>query len=225
GRGGCAGCSLLRMWPSRSTETTTSVSSMGLADSDFGSSRGIPSWSMGAATMEMMSSTSMTSTSGVTLISARGGRRRPLAEPTTRAATASAPSPLQAVQEVGDELVDAHVDEAEPVGKVVVGDDSGDGGGQAGGGGPQGLRDPRRVGGQRRRARGADPQEGLHDPPHRAEEADEGGDAGRGGQEPQAARQPAPLHRGALAEQAVQGVQVVSARGARRRWVQADLAE
>ena len=54
--------------------------------SDFGSSIGTPTVSSGAVTMKMMSSTSMTSTIGVTLISligrpARRRRRPPLLPP------------------------------------------------------------------------------------------------------------------------------------------------
>ena len=73
------------------------------------------------------------------------------------------------------------------VDEVVVADDGGDGGAQARRGRDQRLGDAGRHDRQARRALRSDAVERGHDAPHRAEEADEGRGAGRGGQERQVA--------------------------------------
>ncbi len=61
-----------------------------LAASARGSATSIPWWSMGAAIMKMISSTSITSTSGVTLMSASTGSSSP---PPFRTELNAMPSP------------------------------------------------------------------------------------------------------------------------------------
>src|SRR5574337_655774 len=137
--------------------------------------------SMGAVTMKMMSSTSITSMNGTMLISFMERRRVPLREAIagmpclpsmSRGRTGvRAQVALQDVGELLDEglLVDGHaVDVAR---EAVVGDHGRNGGEQADGGGHQGLGDAGRHGGQRHLLHAGKAREGVHDAPHGAEQA------------------------------------------------------
>ena len=69
-------CSSMKTAPSARTETVRGSDWSGMAlASVLGSSRGTPTVSSGAETMKTISSTSITSTRGVTLISDRAPRR------------------------------------------------------------------------------------------------------------------------------------------------------
>src|SRR5690348_12827543 len=150
-----------------------------------------PWWSMGAAIMKMISSTSITSTSGVTLMSASTGSSSfpPKPPPPPRLnAMASPPRflgevPLGQVEELEGEVLEAAAEDADPVREVVVADERRDGGGQAGGRVDERLGDAGRHGHDRGRAGHADVAEGVHDAPDRAEKADEGCRGGGGGEQ------------------------------------------
>src|SRR5512139_2173599 len=97
--------------------------------------------SMGAVTMKMMRSTSITSTSGVTLISAM--ILRSPARPDPVIATGSHPLglALEEVDEIGVEAVHPVQDHPDAVQDIVVRHDGRNGRGEAGRRGDEGLRD------------------------------------------------------------------------------------
>src|SRR5436305_13835283 len=135
---------------------------------------------MGAAIMKMISSTSITSTSGVTLMSARTGSSSPLPLPRLNAIAFLSPAwtplgevPLREVEEFEGEVLHPHPQPARVLGEEVVGDQGRDSGGEAGGGVDQRLGDARRQRHDRGRALDAGVVEGLHHAPDRAEKADE----------------------------------------------------
>src|SRR5512143_865186 len=139
--------------------------------------------SMGAVTMKMMRRTSITSTSGVTLISAM--TLRSPARPEELIIAMASPLvdlALEEVDEFGGEAVDPGVDRPDAGQEVVVGDDGRDGGGQPRRGRDEGFGDARGHGGERGVSRGRDAGEGVHDPPHGAEQADERRGAAGGGE-------------------------------------------
>src|SRR3972149_3128500 len=114
--------------------------------------------SMGAVTMKMIRRTSITSTSGVTLISAMT-----LRSPARREELILPPaSPLfdlafEEVDEFGGEAVDPGVDRPDPGQEIVVRHDRRDGRGQPRRGGDEGLGDAGSHGGPRGVSRGGDP--------------------------------------------------------------------
>src|SRR5512141_770311 len=137
--------------------------------------------SMGAVTMKMMSSTS---TSGVTLMSAM--TLRSPARPEELIIAMASPLvdlALEEVDEFGREAVDPGLNHPDAVQEVVVGDDGRDGRGQPRRGGNEGFGDAGGHGGQRGVSRGRDSGEGVHDPPHGAEQTDERRGAAGGGEE------------------------------------------
>src|SRR6188508_2466879 len=129
---------------------------------------------MGVTTMKMISSTSITSTSGVTLMLAL----------TLPLGNSTADSLL--LQEEGHHVrgrvrhldLEALVD----VGEVVVAHHRGDGDEESHGGGHQRLGDTGRHRRDAARAGGRHTLEGPDDPQHGAEESDEGGGGADGGQ-------------------------------------------
>src|SRR5512145_2423643 len=137
--------------------------------------------SIGAVTMKMMRRTSMTSTRGVTLMSAIIRRSPPLPVDIAIALHLVRVA-LEEVDELDGEAVDPRGDRPDPIQEEVVCDDGRDRGGEAGGRGDEGLGDSGRHRRQRRAPRGGDPREGVHDPPHSSEQADARGRAPRRGQ-------------------------------------------
>src|SRR5258706_297895 len=113
----------------------------------FGSATSTPWWSMGAAIMKMMSSTSITSTSGVTLMSAITGSSSPFSPPRLKAISLplkwnqmrSGEIPLREVEELEHEVLHPGAQPAQVLGEIVVGDEGRNGGGEAGGGVDQRL--------------------------------------------------------------------------------------
>src|SRR5665647_681265 len=139
--------------------------------------------SMGAVTMKMMRRTSITSTSGVTLISAMTLRSPARPEELIIAMASSFfDLALEEVDEFGRKAVDPGMDRPDAGQEVVIGDDGRDGRAQPRRGGDEGLGDAGGHGGQRGVSRGSDSGEGVHDPPHGAEQADERSDAAGGGE-------------------------------------------
>src|SRR5665648_1053295 len=121
--------------------------------------------SRGAVTMKMMRRTSITSTSGVTLISAMTLRSPARPEELIIAMASSLVDlALEEVDEFGGEAVDPGVDRPDTGQEVVVGDDGRDGRAQPRRGGDEGLGDAGGHGGQRGVSRGGDAREGVHDP-------------------------------------------------------------
>lgn len=119
----------------------------------------------------------MTSTNGVTLISEREVPMRVLDEEGDKDWGLTAMKSFGDIQKferkilhVGDELLDS-------VEEIIVGDDGGDRGDQPKGGGDQCLSDPWRNRDQAGRANDTDSLKRIHDPPDRAEQPDERGDA------------------------------------------------
>src|SRR5262245_45210466 len=131
---------------------------------------------MGAVTMKITSSTSITSTSGVTLIWDIDG-------PDDRPAPSKAiPHLLRAllqemtlgdVQELRREVLHVGVENPDLVIEMVVADDGRDRRREPDRGRDERLRDSRRDRLDARRLRLGEPAERVHDPPDRAEEADE----------------------------------------------------
>src|ERR1700676_2060981 len=180
--------------PSRLIDST--IGSCTLSGRFRASARGRASWmpwrSIGVATMKMISSTSITSTSGVTLMSpitSSCSSRRWKAMARSRLGEV----PLRQVEEFHDEVLDAGPQLAAAVGEVVVGDERRDRGAETGGGVDQGLGDAGRDRDDRGRAGGADVADGHHDLPDGAEQADEGRRRGGGGEEGRPARHVAQL--------------------------------
>src|ERR1700733_4439753 len=126
----------------------------------FGTETSMPDCSTGAVTMKMISSTRITSTSGVMLISASEVRVWP-----ELAVKATGGLPLhcflfgadffQAVEQFAGEIVHAGTKLAQGSGELVVGDDGRNGHQQARGGSDQGFGYARRHRTQRGRAFGA----------------------------------------------------------------------
>src|SRR5260370_438940 len=169
-----------------------------LFPSAFGSSTVSPCVSIGAVTMKMISSTSITSTSGVTLISERSvgssvsvGRRISVRR-TSSACGYSREVPLRQIQKVHRKVLHLPPGLPKALDEHVVGEEGGDGGEEAGGGVDERFADAGGDGDDRRGAGGADGGEGVHDSPHGAEEADErrrrGGRGQKGGEAAQARR-------------------------------------
>src|SRR5580704_5948219 len=144
---------------------------------------GTPTVSSGADTMKMMSSTSMTSTNGVTLISLMTGRRRrpplPLdAASITPPAMVPSPALVDLPRQDRRELV------GEPLqplgllvhlgGELIIENSRRNGGNEANCGCKQRLRDARRHHRQRGVLRRRDRLEAGHDAGHGAEQPDEG---------------------------------------------------
>src|SRR5512138_3563788 len=134
-----------------------------------GSLTSTPCWMSGAVTMKMMRSTSITSTSGVTLISVRVWRPEP-PEDIATARLLAEEVPADDVEEVVREVGHLAVEHADLRDEEVVGDNRRDGGEEADRGGDERLADRLRHGGQVRVAHPVDVVEGGHDPPHRAEQ-------------------------------------------------------
>src|SRR5690606_15763078 len=125
-----------------------------------------------AVTMKMISSTSITSMYGTTLISPISRRRRlPSAMSVSTRAAARGNIALQDRRELLHERVVAQFEAAGLVGVAVVGDDRGYRGNEAHGGGDQRLGDARRDHRERRLLHTAERHEGAHDAPHGAEQA------------------------------------------------------
>src|ERR1700687_5031583 len=164
----------------------------------------MPWWSIGVATMKMISSTSITSTSGVTLMSpitssCSSRRWKAMGVPVR-----SGEVPLRQVEELHHEVFDACPQLAAAVSEVVVGDERRDRGAQPGGGVDQRLGDAGRDRDDRSRAGAADVFEGHHDPPDGAEQTDERRCRGGGGQERRPARHVAQLDAGRPLEGALE---------------------
>src|SRR4029077_2014575 len=163
---------------------TTSCSSWPASGPDvtLGRSIATPCCRIGAVTMKMMSSTSMTSTSGVTLMSE-------IAPPSLGAPNAMLflqKMPLGDVEELGAEVIHLCRQHAKLAGETVVHHHGRDGSSQTDGRGNERLRDAGCDGLDARRRRGREPHERRHDAPHGAEEPDERGGAGRRGEEGEA---------------------------------------
>src|SRR5690554_3052083 len=146
-----------------------------------GNSIGTPTVSMGAATMKMISNTSMTSTNGVTLISdmrapARWRRRR-APEPPCRLVSCAPISAVQIARQKGAELIGELLESAGDlvavIGKLVVEDGRRNGGQKAQTRGQKRLGDTGRHDGKVGRLRQRDFLERVLDPPDRAEKPDE----------------------------------------------------
>src|SRR5712691_8104410 len=147
-----------------------------------GRSIGTPTVSSGADTMKMMSSTSMTSTIGVTLIWLMTSRRRWRRLPTGTAAApfpAIAPSPplVDLPRQDRGELVGESLEPLRLLvhlgDELVIENGRRDGGNKADCGRKQRFRDARRHHRQGGIFRGGDRLEAGHDPPHRPEQAHE----------------------------------------------------
>src|SRR6185312_17285777 len=122
---------------------------------------------IGAVTMKITSSTSMTSMYGTTLMSLfiRRLRLRPLG------VRMSVHLPLENVQEFFHEALEADGQAVDLAGVAVVGQHGRDGGEQADGGCYQRLGDAGSDGRQRGLLHGRQPHEGVHDAPDRPEQA------------------------------------------------------
>src|SRR3989475_6251531 len=138
----------------------------------------MPGYIIGAVIMKIRSRTSTTSTSGMMLISARlvPMRRAPPGGPTLNAIFRG-PRQLgrrtaQEVEHVEGESLHLRRPVLHPVDEVVVADDGGDGGAEAGRRRHQRLRDARRDHREAPPALRAAAGEGIHDAPPRPEEAD-----------------------------------------------------
>src|SRR5512138_888334 len=134
----------------------------------FGSATDTPWWSIGAVTMKMMRRTSMTSTSGVTLMSARWSKGSPLC--LWNAMERLGEIPLRQVDELEREVLHSGALLADLSHEVVVEDERRNRSGETGGRVDEGLRDSGCDRRDRRRAGRADRAERLHDPPHGPEE-------------------------------------------------------
>src|SRR5262249_36113931 len=139
--------------------TSCSLSPASGPEVTFGRSTETPCCRMGAVTMKMMSSTSMTSTSGVTLMSEI--ESPPPGPP--KAMLLLQEVPLRDVQELGAERVHLRRQHANLSGETVVHDHGRDGRGQADGSGHEGLRDTGRDGLDAGRRGGGETHERRHD--------------------------------------------------------------
>src|SRR3990172_402453 len=134
--------------------------------------------SIGAVTMKMMRSTSITSVRGTMLIS--DINRRSLPFPLANAIGLHLLQvALEEVHELDGETVEARPDRPYPVQEEVVCHDRWDRGGQPGRGRDQRLGDTGGDRGERGAAGLGDARKGVHDPPDGAEQADEGRRASR----------------------------------------------
>src|SRR3954453_9714943 len=206
--------SLMKILPLMSTDSCSGVLSCSrLLAWVCGKSRGTPTVRSGAETMKMINSTSMTSTIGVTLISAitalRRPRRPPPAVPPEVIPMISDPkSPLAALASCP--LVDlARQDRGKLVGKplqplrlpvhlrgeLVVENCRRNCGDQADRGGKKRFRNAGRDHRQRGVLRGCDRREARHDAPDRAEQADKGTCGSHGGEHQKPPLQPLDLAR------------------------------
>src|ERR1017187_9649938 len=147
-------------------------------ETDFGSWTSTPWCRSGAVTMKMTRSTSMTSTSGVTLMSEKASASSSSLKAMRR--PSSGEVALGQVHELEGEVAHFRTRRAHPAAEVVVRDEGGNGRDEAGGGVDGGLGDPRRHHDDRRRALLGDLRERDHDAHHGAEEADERRRRGRG---------------------------------------------
>ena len=166
------------MLPSRRTVTDSGSRSWPSACAFvFGRSTGTPTVSSGAVTMNTMSSTSITSTNGVTLISAIGRlrRRRPrpfgaLTQQRPSAAAFSSSWRDRIAENSSAKRVEPVDIAADVVDEVVVENHRRNRGEQAHRGGKQRFGDAGRDDGQRRVMARGDRRERIHDAPHRAEQ-------------------------------------------------------
>src|SRR5258705_13627487 len=151
------------------------TSGLSVVLSAIGSLTLTPCCSIGATSIMMMSSTSITSTSGVTLISAL---IPPLAPPTS-IDIAISPEVATRLRRLLDEVVDElrrgvvhlHVEVFDARRQVVVDPDRRDGDDQAEGGFHERFGNTDRHGAETRRARRADALERVDDADHRAEQS------------------------------------------------------
>src|SRR5262245_51793031 len=158
------------MSPRLSTLTTSCSSSPVSGPAwTFGRSMVTPCWRIGAVTMKMMSSTSMTSTSGVTLICEI--ESPPPDDPWSNAMGLLEEVPLRDVEELGAERVHLGGQHAHLSRETVVHDDRRNRSREADGGGDQRLGDARRHRLDARRRGGREAPERRHDAPHRSEQA------------------------------------------------------
>src|SRR5664280_2030077 len=153
---------------------------------DFGSWTSTPWCRRGAVTMKMTRSTSMTSTRGVTLMSEKAFASSSSLKATCRPALGEVA--LGQVHELELEVAHLGARRAHLPAEVVVRDERGHRGDEAGGGVDEGFRDARRHDDDRRRALLGDLLERDHDAHDGSEEADERRGRGGGGEE----RHPAP---------------------------------
>src|SRR5262249_34373124 len=175
-----------------------------LVVSVLGSETETPWWSIGAVTMKMIRSTSMTSTRGVTLMSARWSKGSPFGPAeNAMALRVLREVALGQVEELEREVVHRGAHLPDLTHEVVVPDHRGDRRVQSRGRVDPRLLDARRDGRDRRRSRDPDRVEGRHDAPDGAEEADEGARRGRRRQERQPARQARDLGAGGALERAL----------------------
>src|SRR6185295_1062374 len=131
----------------------------------------------GAVTMKITSSTSITSTYGTMLSSCMGPRLRSAGIPLPHRL------PVKDVGELFHEALEAVAEPVDIVRVAVVGDHRRNGGEQADGGGDQRLGDARRHLRQRRLLHVRQAAEGVHDAPHRAEQAHVGAHRSGGSKE------------------------------------------
>src|SRR5439155_19050964 len=194
-----------------------------------GSDTSMPRLIMGAVTMKTRSSTSTTSTSGVTLISPRAEEVRWLRSPRYVAAAWEPPSvppacmlrevTLDDVEEFQREVVHHRRQHLDAGVVEVVEHRGGDGRAEPGRGGDEGLGD---AGGDHRqvgRAGATDRLERVHDPPHGAEQADEGRHGGGRGEEAHPPLQARRLHGGRAGQGAGERVEALHGRAGGRRHV------
>src|SRR5687768_8715663 len=127
-----------------------------------GRSTSTPVVRMGAVTMKITSKTSMTSTSGVTLISERGARPPP---PPPLIAMVLQEVPLHDVEVVARERLDLALEDPQLAQEVVIGCHGRDGRDEADRGRDQRLGDAGRDDGEARALLRADVQERAHDAP------------------------------------------------------------
>src|SRR4051812_18168535 len=159
----------------------------------FGNSTLMPSVSSGAVIMKMISSTSITSMYGTTLISPMRRRRRPPVCTDAMGKPLSSGPAGVALQDGGELLhegVVAQLQPADRVGVAVIGDHRGNRREQSDRRGDQCLGDAGGHHRQRRLLHATERHERTHDAPHRAEQADvrtggtDGGEIGEAFLEP-----------------------------------------
>src|SRR5215217_344992 len=170
--------------PSAVTSSVTGLAWLGsAAAADFGRSMGTPVVIIGAATMKMMSSTSITSTIGVMLISLitaflRLRRRRPPPPPPEATPIPMSVAPrFELAAENGGEFVGKAFQPADQLAgigaELVIGDNRRNGGDKADSGSEQRFGNRARHDGEAGVGRGGNGGKGIHDAPDRAEQPDE----------------------------------------------------
>src|SRR5687768_6773177 len=194
---GVTAASSMKIPPEASIETETgSWSCSSAAALLSGRSTWTPAVSKGAVTMKMISSTSMTSTIGVTLISDIGDRRprrpAPRMGPIAILGIHLQLAAQGAVEAVGEAL-EAGLEAIDAVAEAVVGDHRRDGGEQTDRGREQGLGDARGDDGEAGALGVGDGGEAAHDAEHRAEQADERRDRTDRGEDVEARGEPVGL--------------------------------